>query len=753
MSFRQSLLILYISLNIFFTDAQTVTTPAPKTFCTPDTAVLECPNDYIPIIRSASYGVAQKIGSCEYTIGDCVSDAMSAMSCPTDSKTCSINLFRRRLSKCNDHYSDYVHIEYDCVPISVTDSSKVYIICQNAGNITSDHGIIHSPGYPTQYQTTTSECLGVIDVPHDKIIRLWLTDLSVGSPTVDCAEDHLYIVDSIQNYRDCGTKRFVYPYLCSSRILIQYLVSVAYSGFRGMRLYFEIAARSSNDGCPDPNITVTPIPVTTPSVTTIDPDLTTNPPIYVILGIASPVRSIQLCKSKIILLINYYEISFFKILYFLGDSHIFQCPNDYVVTILKNIFGTTTTDQCDQYDEHNHCVIATSPSIACRQSCSYFFSGQQFISSCNKLAAYEYIEYQCIPTQTDIVSNSSCPNDGSVVPIQINEKGRFRSQNYPQLHTGNCTYRITTKPGYVMRFYSLDISLNSFSTDCIGNQFTLIEKDGTQSEKFCKQETFSLIYSSCSNEVDLQLVITNSAELFTKGIELYIESQARPSVWECGKPLPTSSPPPTISTSPYITQTAPPLKNETTMMARNEIEHDICFNNTVDEPCPQGYTFMIIGAFYGIKRSPSSKCGFVQGDCVQEALSTITQCRTDVPNCRLTYSNRQRLTQCSDNYADYLHITSQCIPSISPGSGIVLSKFDICEDDNDIQGVNGVVVSPNFPSFQPTNKECKRTIVGLNDRILRIWLNELAVASNGQRSLLGIYFIELFSSMKKTTTL
>ena len=67
-----------------------------------------------------------------------------------------------------------------------------------------------------------------------------------------------------------------------------------------------------------------------------------------------------------------------------------------------------------------------------------------------------------------------------------------------------------------------------------------------------------------------------------------------------------------------------------------------------------------------LKVKPSNKCGFVRDDCIQE--STITQCENDSPNCYLPYSNKRRLAFCSDKFADYLHLTYQCVPSFPVGS-------------------------------------------------------------------------------------
>jgi hypothetical protein len=268
----------------------------PQDSCVSTILTLRCPNNYVPIARSAFYGIASIGGSCSYTAGDCIADAMNIMVCVDDSIDCSIYVTPRKLAQCNDQVASYVHVEFDCVPISMTDSSKRYDVCQGSSNITSDHGIIESPGYPTQFQTTTSECFRAIHVPDNKTIRLWLTDLYIGSTATNCAADHVYVVDSIQTFRHCGFKRLAYPELCSTTVIIQYLVTTDIKTYRGLRMYFEIVDRPSNDICPDG--TVTPVPSTTPAGTTNVLDTTTPTPVYVTLGIASPIRSFQLCAGK-----------------------------------------------------------------------------------------------------------------------------------------------------------------------------------------------------------------------------------------------------------------------------------------------------------------------------------------------------------------------------------------------------------------------------------------------------------------------
>ncbi len=293
MMFRLLFITLYILQNIFCANGQYVQSMPPKDSCVSTSITFLCPNNYVPIIRSAFYGISSVVGSCSYTPGDCVADAMNIMVCPDDSVDCSIYVTARKLSQCNDQVASYLRAEFECVPILMTDSAKTYYVCQDGTDITSDHGIIESPGYPTQFQTTTTDCFRAIHVPDNKTIRLWLTDLYIGSAVTNCSADHLFVLDSIQTYRHCGFIRLAYPELCSPTILIQYLVTTDIKTYRGLRMYFEIVDRAPNDFCP--NGTVTPVPVTT---TPIVPDTTTAPPAYAILGIASPIRSFQLCAGK-----------------------------------------------------------------------------------------------------------------------------------------------------------------------------------------------------------------------------------------------------------------------------------------------------------------------------------------------------------------------------------------------------------------------------------------------------------------------
>ena len=223
----------------------------------------------------------------------------------------------------------------------------------------------------------------------------------------------------------------------------------------------------------------------------------------------------------------------------LGQSFALSCPKDYGIVVTTSLLGVTQSDQCEPHDVSKHCVVVTEPTYYCRQTCSFFHSGTQRVPTCsNRTATYQYVEYQCIPTKSDLLTNdTSCSTTGMKTPIKVNRRGRIRNSGFPTFQKANCTYRLKADPGYVMDIYSIDISLNNYGSDCKGNKLSFIEDGEVQGTEICELRKYSLVYSSCSNEFDLRYTIEDAAQLFSYGFDLYIESQARPLDWSCGKPL------------------------------------------------------------------------------------------------------------------------------------------------------------------------------------------------------------------------
>ncbi|CAF4927873.1 unnamed protein product, partial [Rotaria sp. Silwood1] len=182
--------------------AQHASFVAMKDVCSSSATTIQCPDGYVIILVNVYDGVAQQPDSCIYTPEDCVADASTTITCATDHAKCSIVATKKKLPQCNDQYSSYLHIEYQCIPLSMDDPRKEYKICQNNRNVTSEQGIIYSSDYPALFPITAGECSLSIQVPDNKMIKLWLIDLYIGSSMVsNCMNDYVLVVDSARTFR------------------------------------------------------------------------------------------------------------------------------------------------------------------------------------------------------------------------------------------------------------------------------------------------------------------------------------------------------------------------------------------------------------------------------------------------------------------------------------------------------------------------------------------------------------------------
>lgn len=287
-------IILSIILLIDHASGQNVIEPAPIEQCSKTTATVRCPSNTTIVVKRAFHGIS-KSANCYYTEGDCTSDFTQTTTCTTDQSTCLILGSATYLQQCSGT-SNYFRVEYDCVPISMNDLTKEYVMCQDSSEITSTNGIIRSLGYPSP-NITRVECIRSINIPSDKSLNVWLSDINMRN-AIGCPNDYVIVTDSLETVRTCSPRRIKYPTLCQPQAIIQYKLTTQSILYRGMRIYFELVDRLPDDGCSSTNSSVTPVPVSTSTITTIDPLTTTTPPPYAIQGISSNVISFTLCPSN-----------------------------------------------------------------------------------------------------------------------------------------------------------------------------------------------------------------------------------------------------------------------------------------------------------------------------------------------------------------------------------------------------------------------------------------------------------------------
>lgn len=258
--------------------------------CVGTTMTMVCPQNYVPIVHRAAHAVNEDSSDCRYNSTDCFQDATDTVICGSQTSNCSIYAVRKPLNECESKLSTYFYVEYTCVPLSIDDPSKMHGICGGGGPLllAMDHGVLRSPGYPRQFQITPSRCFVVIEALMGQVFRFWLTDLNIGPGSPTCPDDYIELSTMDQTFRHCGRKKFAYPHICSTRVMIAYQATRHSALYRGVQLYFEVINQTSSEPCS--TMSSTPFTATSVSSTTISP--------FVALGIASPLRRIQICAGK-----------------------------------------------------------------------------------------------------------------------------------------------------------------------------------------------------------------------------------------------------------------------------------------------------------------------------------------------------------------------------------------------------------------------------------------------------------------------
>lgn len=76
---------------------------------------IECPANYTISIRRAYYGLSYN-QNCFYASSDCVSyEIINGLEC-TGKQTCFAPYSTKKLPECSFRQSNYIQIEYDCIP-------------------------------------------------------------------------------------------------------------------------------------------------------------------------------------------------------------------------------------------------------------------------------------------------------------------------------------------------------------------------------------------------------------------------------------------------------------------------------------------------------------------------------------------------------------------------------------------------------------------------------------------------------------
>ena len=138
--------------------------------------------------------------------------------------------------------------------------------------------------------------------------------------------------------------------------------------------------------------------------------------------------------------------------------------------------------------------------------------------------------------------------------------------------------------------------------------------------------------------------------------------------------------------------------------------------------CPNHFVIIPTSAAYGVAQQNVS-CSYTPEDCTADAMAVLA-CAPNTNECQV-YASRKRLPQCNDEYASYMRIEYDCVPSKMDDAA---NEYNICANDTEITAEHGILTSPGYgSSFQTVPSECYHALRVAKDKAIRLWLTDLRI--------------------------
>ena len=235
----------------------------------------------------------------------------------------------------------------------------------------------------------------------------------------------------------------------------------------------------------------------------------------------------------------------------------------------------------------------------------------------------------------------------------------------------------------------------------------------------------------CASNVVIHYKTTSAPNLFYKGFKLYFEWVEKPIGITCGGDPQTGN-----TTTPSYTILPTWATN---LEVSPVLTEQICLGTSKTLHCYRGsdYVLSIISTHYAVTGSGS--CDISTGShCHQEVLLGLTCTQS----CFVEYIIPQVLGLCGSQYADYLTVDYECIPTRLPNSE---NPYDICAPTpSDIITTDfGMMISPQYPTLTGTHS-CSKKIQTLNYKLWEIFIVDVFLegtntAGNCDQASLTIY--------------
>lgn len=642
---------------------------------------LSCPNNYIIAFRNKYYGVSN-LGSCYYLPLDCTAYVDGAEDNCAGSQSCRVKYSPIQLLNCQNKFSSYLRIEYDCIPVGIATQP----MCDRT--FTAKNGLISSPNYP-QYKPGT-DCSTQITVSPDKSIKLYIVNMALNA---DCSRDTLelsdpYIANSI---KVCGAESTnLITETCQNQLNIRLKTGdVTSSSYRGVQLYYEeIPKIVFNFQCIAPTTTKTTQPFS--GTTTTTTTTTATLPSY--NGFASQTYSYVSCANITI-----------------------ECPNNYVLVFKESAYAVSASNQCGY--SPNDCFSKYSfPTTLCsgNQKCNVNVKPSiSLVSLCgNKYANYIYLVYQCVPKITagnPPKEQVELCGDGAPSSIAANSALLFKSPGYPSYPTDTkqCSKNITVPAGSTIMAYAVDLNFQgSQATNCENTSNYLTVSDGAEKISYCGSVNYAtFIFQTRSTWINLQYLLKNTITTArNRGFLLYLEA-FNPSVTGPTPITDVPTPPPTRTTV-NLNGLAGPYRHD-----------EVCYNTQKELYCSNKYVLVIFNEFLVYT---GAGCKHSGNECSQPA-QVVTNACAGKTECSL-FLPPTAISLCNDRVADLLDFEFQCIPTEAAGGSRVYS----CDSPNIGPVKNGFLISPGYATYTPNVRNCDFKITPNANEGLKLYLIDLA---------------------------
>ena len=698
-----------VTTNPPITDIPTPSSRMFRTLCYPDLSSLfgasnfQCASNYIMVIHRAFYGASNR---CDYTFGDCTSEADIVYRICSGKQKCSVPFLSQvTLPECNGANAKYLFVEYQCLPAPTIVETSMDLCTGQIDHFGGTTGILKSPSYPSYAQT---QCANVTLNGFDStnlVLDMYLIDLSIGSPdpnTDECSNDYLLLsyqcYNRIYSQRLCGVRSTEFLFsTCSptDKIFASHnLLSQNSESKRGFALLYHLVPYVGIT-----TTTATSIKTTTTTTTTTS----TAPP-----G-PGPISTITQRSTTCILKTLRVECSM---------------PG-YVLVLHKVELGVSATGSCtysadDCFEDRTYLYNTCGG----KTSCSMFPPLIQIKTCNNSKSNYLYAEYQCIPTRPklhlDICSSIK-------FPVEV-DGGAIISSNYTPEYR-NCKVQLSNvllgsqlRKAFKIYILTLNLPMRPAARDqgaeCSDND-PLIEIGDLEANviRLCGNTHTRYLLQACSGTLEIRYknlnMGTNVAKF--KGFEIYVESSQSTA---CGPQI--MPPPPTIVQPFNITKGV--------ACGLSDGRESVHFSCTAD------YGLVFLQSYHFVTEQPD-QCDTTKYKCHFPSEQPQAQCSSRQTCLYIhTVPLPSSLNSCNNIPADSTEFYYQCLPMRPPSQFSKVSFCYISETSAD----KGFIETPDFPNtYQQGKFNCSITIT-------------LPKNSDGKKYSIYLYIIEL--SLRDTST-